>query len=174
LDNHLPQVRKDRQDSRVWMRLWLDSRNLNLPTPYCMKPVSFSTDRRRFIRTAVGASIAPFILPSGLRAQTSANGKLTIGLIGNGKQGNILLKRFLGREDVVVIAVCDVDTNRREATKKVVEDYYGKNQNTAWKGCTAHNDFREVLDRKDIDHRGGRRAGGKRHPLRKTADADGA
>jgi predicted dehydrogenase len=133
------------------MRLWLDSRNLNLPTPYCMKPVSFSTDRRRFIRTAVGASIAPFILPSGLRAQTSANGKLTIGLIGNGKQGNILLKRFLGREDVVVIAVCDVDTNRREATKKVVEDYYGKNQNTAWKGCTAHNDFREVLDRKDID-----------------------
>lgn len=116
-----------------------------------MKPTLFSTNRRQFIRTTVGASLAPFILPSGLRAQDSPNGKLAVGVIGTGKQGGLLLRGFLNREDVVVVAVCDVDTNRREDAKKKVEDFYAAKKPGGWKGCTAHNDFREVLDRKDID-----------------------
>lgn len=118
---------------------------------YLMKPAQFLTDRRRFIRTAVGASIAPFILPSGLRAQTSPNGKIAVGIIGTGKQAKGLMGKFMNLPDVIVVAVCDVDTNRREAAKKKVEEFYGKNKNSAWKGCTAHKDFRELLDRKDID-----------------------
>ncbi len=116
-----------------------------------MKPEIFSTSRRRFLGTAMGASLAPFILPSGLRAQNSPNGKIAVGFIGTGKQAKGLMGKFMSLPDVVVVAVCDVDTNRREAAKKKVEDFYGKNQNTAWKGCTAHKDFRELLDRKDID-----------------------
>ena len=116
-----------------------------------MNPVFSTTSRRRFLGTALGASLAPFILPSGLRAQNSPNGKLAVAIIGTGKQAGGLTGKFLAHPDVVVVAVCDVDTNRREAAKKRVEDHYGKNQNAAWKGCTAHKDFREVLDRKDID-----------------------
>jgi predicted dehydrogenase len=116
-----------------------------------MKPVTFSSTRRRFIGTTLGASFAPFILPSGLRAQNSPNEKLAVAVIGNGKQAKGLMGKFLARPDVVVVAVCDVDTNRREAAKKRVEDHYAKNQTAGWKGCTAHNDFREVLDRKDVD-----------------------
>ena len=116
-----------------------------------MKPLEFSTDRRAFVRTLAGASLAPFILRSGLRAQDSPNGKLAVGFIGVGKQGGMLLKQFLGREDVVVIAVSDVDTTRRDAAKATVEKAYSAKQPGEWKGCTAHNDFREVLDRKDID-----------------------
>ncbi len=116
-----------------------------------MKPSQFSTNRRQFIRTAVGASLAPFILPSGLRAQNSPNGKLSVGFIGTGKQGNILLGRFFALPDAVVVATCDVDTNRREAAKKRIEDNYGKDKPAGWKGCDAYADFRELLDRKDID-----------------------
>lgn len=117
-----------------------------------MKPVPFpTTSRRRFLGTVMGASLAPFILPSGLRAQTSPNGKLAVGFIGTGKQARGLMNKFMNLPDVVVVAVCDVDTNRRDAAKQRVENHYGKNQNTAWKGCTAHKDFRELLDRKDID-----------------------
>ncbi len=116
-----------------------------------MKSASRATSRRAFIRTFAGAATAPFILPSGLRAQTSPNGKLAVAMIGNGKQGGILMGRFLALDDVVVVAVCDVDTNRREAAKKAVEKFYSGKQTKEWKGCSAHKDFREVLDRNDID-----------------------
>src|SRR6218665_150165 len=116
-----------------------------------MKPAFSSTSRRRFLGTTLGASLAPFILPSGLRAQNSPNGKLAVAIIGTGKQAGGLTGKFLRHPAGVVVAGCDVGTNRGEAAKKRVEDHYGKNQNAAWKGCTAHNDFREVLGRKDID-----------------------
>lgn len=99
----------------------------------------------------MGAAAAPFILPSGLRAQNSPNGKISVGIIGVGKQAKGLTGRFLGHPEVVVTAVCDVDTNRREAAKARVEEHYAKNQNASWKGVTAHNDFRELLGREDID-----------------------
>jgi predicted dehydrogenase len=47
--------------------------------------------------------------------------------------------------------VCDVDTNRRTNHKQSVEDFYSKQTNSDFKGCTAHNDFREVLAREDVD-----------------------
>lgn len=117
-----------------------------------MKPLSFTTNRRRFIQTAVAASLGPFILPSGLRAATnSPNDRLNVAFIGVGKQGGHLLSAFLKRPDVQVSAVCDVDTNRRDAAKKRVEDFYAKDKPGSWKGCTSHNDFREIVDMDDID-----------------------
>ena len=103
--------------------------------------------RRSFVRRlAAGALAAPFILPSRIwAAPTGPNSKLTLGFIGMGKQAQGLLGGFIGRQDTQVLAVCDVDTTRRNAAKKRVDDQY---QNTA---CTAYNDFRELIDRKDID-----------------------
>ncbi len=62
------------------------------------------------------------------------------------------LGHFLGSGDVQVVAVCDVDTNRREDAKKTVEKQYADKQKSGrYKGCAAYNDFRELLGRKDID-----------------------
>jgi len=103
--------------------------------------------RRSFLK---GAVVAPFILPSHIwAAETKPNSLLTMGFIGTGKQSRHLLSGFLGN-DTKVLAVCDVDTTRRENAKKKVDDYYAKKGATS-AGCTAYNDFREIIARKDID-----------------------
>ncbi|TDU71093.1 putative dehydrogenase [Prosthecobacter fusiformis] len=108
--------------------------------------------RRSFIKSAAGAVAAPFILPSRIwSAETAPNSRINLGFIGVGKMNSGHLGNFLGRESVQVVAVCDVDTNRRENAKKRVDDTYGKQAGTEYKGCSAYNDFRELLARKDID-----------------------
>jgi predicted dehydrogenase len=73
-----------------------------------------------------------------------------MGFIGVGKQNRFLLTRFLAK-DTQVVAVCDVDTTRRESAKQMVEAAYAQNAPGGYKGCTAYADFRELLARKDID-----------------------
>ena len=104
------------------------------------------TSRRTFLKSiAASAAAAPFLLPSRVwSAPTSPNGKLTMGCIGMGTQMRGLLGNFLG-QDTRMVAVCDVDTTRRTAAKKRVDDFY-KNSD-----CTAYGDFREIINRKDID-----------------------
>lgn len=115
-----------------------------------MKTTRFT--RRNFIRTSTIAAAAPFILPSHIwSAETKPNSRLTLAFIGNGTQGKGLMGGFLGKKETQVVAVCDVDTTRREDAKKRVEDHYAKQTGSDYKGCAAYNDFREVLARKDID-----------------------
>jgi predicted dehydrogenase len=79
------------------------------------------------------------------------NSRLGIGFIGIGKQMRGHIGGFIGKNEVQAIAVCDVDTNRRNDGKKQVEDAYAKKTGTDYKGCEAYNDFRELIARKDID-----------------------
>jgi hypothetical protein len=59
---------------------------------------------------------------------------------------------YAGRKDVQVLAVCDVWRDRREKACKNVNDHYtevyGKGGS---KSCEPYTDFRQVLDRSDID-----------------------
>ncbi len=108
--------------------------------------------RRRFLQSASVLAAAPLILPNRVWSQTTAPSKrLTLGCIGMGKQMKGHLGSFLGRDDVEVLAVCDVDTTRREATKKRVDDAYTKKSGQTRTDCAAYNDFRELIARKDID-----------------------
>jgi predicted dehydrogenase len=106
--------------------------------------------RRAFLqRVAVSAVAAPFILPSRVwAAETSPNAKLRMGFIGMGTQNRGLLGGFLGQE-THVLAVCDVDTTRREAAKTRVDESYKQSGQAG--GCKAYNDFRDIIDRQDID-----------------------
>src|SRR6476619_4804640 len=114
-------------------------------------PLAYST-RRRFLRNTALLAAAPLILPGRVWSQESApSQRLTLGCIGMGKQMKGHLGSFIQRDDVEVLAVCDVDTTRREAAKKRVDDAYTKKAGESYKGCAAYNDFREVLGRKDID-----------------------
>jgi len=113
-----------------------------------------SFSRRRFLRNSVlTGAIAPFILPSRIwAAEAQPNERITLGFIGVGTQGRGLLGGHLRSKDTRVLAVCDVDTTRRENAKKMVDEQYAKDANAASaKGCDAYNDFRELLARKDID-----------------------
>lgn len=116
------------------------------------KPRFFATaaSRRSFLKATALAS-APFILPSGLRAGDKApSKKITMGFIGMGKQNAYLMPSFLSRDSKTqVLAVCDVDTNRRNAAKAKVDAFYKEKGQEA--GCTAYTDWREVIARKDID-----------------------
>jgi predicted dehydrogenase len=104
---------------------------------------------RREIIKAVAA--APFILPSRIwAAETPPSDRLGIGFIGMGIQSRGLLRSFL-YEDVQVLAVCDVDTTRREAARAKVDEHYAAFPATGRPGCAAYDDFRELLDRDDID-----------------------
>ena len=109
-------------------------------------------NRRSFLKTSAVLLSAPFILPSRVWAAESAPSKrLTVGCIGMGKQMGGHLGNCLGRDDIEVLAVCDVDTTRREHAKKRVDTTYAAKAGTAYQGCAAYNDFRELLARKDID-----------------------
>lgn len=111
-----------------------------------------SATRRHFIRSAALGTAAPLILPSRVwSAETAPSSRLTLGFIGLGKMNSGHLNSFLGRKEVQIIAVCDVDTNRRENAQKTVTERYSKDQDSTFKGCAAYNDFRELLARKDID-----------------------
>ena len=108
------------------------------------------TSRRSFLKRAAVSAAAPFLLPSHIwAADTKPNSRLTMGFIGMGMQSRGLLGGFLG-QDTQVLAVCDVDTTRRNDAKKRVDDFYAKQPGRGG-DCKAYNDFREITDRKDID-----------------------
>jgi predicted dehydrogenase len=114
-------------------------------------PRSLSS-RRRFLVSAGLLAAAPFILPRRSWAGEAApSRRVTFGCIGMGTQMRGHLGALLGRDDVQVLAVCDVDTTRREAALKRVNDAYTAKNGTASTACAAYNDFRELLARKDID-----------------------
>ena len=110
--------------------------------------------RRSFLKTAATfAAGAPLILRSNLwTAAVQPSERLTLGFIGLGHQARGLLTDFINRPTTQVVAVCEVDTTRREAAKNFVDDFYAKQSGQdSYKGCTAYSDFRELLARRDID-----------------------
>ncbi len=111
--------------------------------------------RRQFLTTLGAASAAaPFILPSRIWAaqgNSNPNQKITLGFIGVGTQGNGLLQNFIRHPNTQVVAVCDVDKNRRAHWQKWVNEFYASANQKDYKGCDAYNEFEKVLERKDID-----------------------
>jgi predicted dehydrogenase len=105
--------------------------------------------RRNVIK---GVLSAPFILSSrAWSADAAPSDTLGVGFIGMGIQSRGLLRQFLYEDGVQVLAVCDVDTTRREAARQRVDTHYAAFPARGLPGCSAYNDFRELLARKDID-----------------------
>ncbi|MBI4586213.1 MAG: Gfo/Idh/MocA family oxidoreductase [Planctomycetes bacterium] len=109
--------------------------------------------RRRFVKAAAAALAAPALVPSSIfgRAGNAApSERIAVGVIGCGKMANDYhLSTLLTFPDVQIVAVCEVDKNRREHARKRVEGAYSKD--SAYQGCAEHIDFRELIARKDID-----------------------
>jgi len=106
--------------------------------------------RRRFLGRAGAAIAAPHVIAStalGGQDRAPASERIGMGAIGIGSRciGQGVMQNFLSEPDVQMIAVCDVQSKRREAGQAVVNGAYGN------KDCAAHRDLRELLARQDID-----------------------
>ncbi|MGB2865610.1 MAG: Gfo/Idh/MocA family oxidoreductase [Sedimentisphaerales bacterium] len=105
--------------------------------------------RRGFLKgTAAigGAAIGlPAIVPASVFGANAPSNRIVMGAIGVGSQGTGDMQGFLGKPVVLMVAVCDVDKGHRDNAKKIVDDRYGN------KDCTAYHDFRELIDRGDLD-----------------------
>ncbi len=111
-------------------------------------------NRRQFLRaTSLATLTAPFLLHTTRAAsgRKGPNDRIIIGVIGTGKQGRYLTNNFLAMPNTQVVAVSDVDTTRRESTRKMVDEFYTIKGNKELTGCVSYKDFKELLARKDID-----------------------
>lgn len=108
--------------------------------------------RRQFLKRAsgitAGAIAFPYFVSSSALGQggsVAPSNRITLGCIGMGGQGTGDMRGFLGKNEVQVLAVCDVDKKHRDQAKKIVDEKYGNDD------CKTYIDFREVIERKDID-----------------------
>jgi Oxidoreductase family, C-terminal alpha/beta domain/Oxidoreductase family, NAD-binding Rossmann fold len=107
--------------------------------------------RRGFLQTAASAGaavLAPTIIPAsalGKDGFVAPSERIIMGGIGIGNRGTYDLGCFLEQKDAQFVAVCDVKEVRRIAAKKRIDERNGN------KDCVMIRDFRELLDRPDID-----------------------
>ena len=128
--------------------------------------------RRRFVKGAAGVS-AFTILPRSILGgpgRVAPSEKTTLACIGIGGQGQINLSNLLDFEEVQVVAVCDVNRegsgyisanwdNRektrgggRELGRRMVDEHYAKKKGvTNYRGCRTYGDYRELLEKEDVD-----------------------
>lgn len=109
---------------------------------------------RRSFHRGLFSIVPATALGSAVRAAPS--NRVALAVIGTGGQGTSDLKGFLQDERVQVVAVCDVERESgrynksigvcgREPARRLVDKRYDG------KGCAVHEDFREVLARRDVD-----------------------
>lgn len=128
--------------------------------------------RRRFLGgIAAGATftVVPRIVLGG-KGHVPPSEKTTLALIGMGGQGHVNLFNFLHLDEVQVVAVCDVNREGggyiswnwmqgkdrklggREPARRLVDEHYARRKGLGeYRGCKAYADFRELLEREDVD-----------------------
>ncbi len=115
------------------------------------------TRREILKRTAAlaGSLAAPLTLRStalGLDGSTAPSNRITVGAIGVGCMGGGHFHIMANYPDVQLLALSDVDSWRRDHSTKVLQEVYGARQPSGqFNGFKAYDDFRELLDRDDID-----------------------
>ena len=112
--------------------------------------------RRAFIRqmtaTAVSLNTFPSIVPSSVFGETAPSNRINIGAIGTGRISRGHDMPGVWKFDTArIMAVCDLDSNRANDAKTLVNGYYSRKAGKPYDGVTVYADFRELLKNKDID-----------------------
>ena len=117
-----------------------------------MNALSKAKVGRRQAMQTMAALTAPMFVSAkalGLGGHVAASERLTVAMIGCGKMAkDYHLPELLNQKDVQLVAVCDVDRDRRQHAAKMVNAKYEADSR---QGCAEYSDFREVLSRPDID-----------------------
>jgi hypothetical protein len=97
--------------------------------------------RRQFMKSLAAPAVFGFpmivprrVLGAGL---TAPSDRITFASIGVGSQGTGNLRTWLNKDDVRVVAVCDVRKEYRQRAKDAVDTRYGDSN------CKGYNDFRD-------------------------------
>jgi predicted dehydrogenase len=128
--------------------------------------MSTRVTRRRILKQAFLAGLAgltvPKVIPSGVIAwagSPGANDRIVLGAIGVRRMGGALVRRAFARfENVRIAAVADVDLRLAEAIAEpldrdatLIGDRYIPAQPGDLSSVEPYQDYRKLLDRKDID-----------------------
>lgn len=112
----------------------------------CSMKKTSTVSRRHFLRhaaTATAAGVAlPYFVPSGVLAangQPGANDRINLGVIGMGRRAGDLVREAARLTDARLMAFADLNLQRAKAES-------AKNNN-----CFACQDYRQLLERKDVD-----------------------
>lgn len=125
-------------------------------------------NRRQFLKTSAalaGGLAAPSIIPASALGRTSRpapSDRITLGFIGTGNMGMNHVMGFLAEDRVQIAAVCDVNEGSggywngtyagRLPAQQTINFHYGEDiRSGAFSACDAYEDFRELLERDDID-----------------------
>ncbi|MCC5931917.1 MAG: Gfo/Idh/MocA family oxidoreductase [Cyclobacteriaceae bacterium] len=110
--------------------------------------------RRDFISKSLAAMATVAIVPRhvlGGRNFVAPSDKIVLGLIGAGKQSRGLAGQFMKLPDAQLIAASDVYEAKLNAFKNLVEKYYAENTGSGFKGFSIYKEYKELLERSDID-----------------------
>lgn len=141
---------------------------MKVPSSPTVPAAPHRASRREFLKRTLSATTATLAAPVFLPASALGRGglippseRVNMGFIGVGGQGmghliggawTYISGGYVSRDDVQVLAVCDVWQSRRETARQRVESYYAARAGAGtYKGCQACRDFRELLARPDID-----------------------
>jgi len=110
--------------------------------------------RRSFIKTSLigtaGLAVFPGIIPARLLGADAPGKKINVAQIGCGRMGRSDMGNVLNESLARVVAVCDLDSKRLAAGKKMAEDFYSKQGESGVNVKTFH-DYHDVLASPDID-----------------------
>ncbi len=103
-------------------------------------------NRRSFIKAVLAAGAAPLIAPSNvLYGATAPSNRINIASVGVGSQGSGLFGTLLQPDWIRVVGVADCFKKKRDARAAQANERYQGNL------CTAYRDFREMVERADVD-----------------------
>lgn len=129
------------------LRAWSRGRSGNSIT-------SCKVNRRSFLKNSLRGTAAlallPNIIPARLLGADAPSKKLHVAQIGCGRMGHSDMGNILTEPLARVVAVCDLDSKRFAAGKKMAEDYYAGQGESGVTVKTFH-DYHDVLASPDID-----------------------
>jgi predicted dehydrogenase len=116
-------------------------------------PISKQYSRRSFVKNGLKAAVVFTIVPRfvlGGKGYLPPSDRINLGFIGTGKQAKGLVNSF--KNIAQTVAGSDVDSQKLAAFQLLTEKHYAEaTQKEKYAGFTGYPDFRELLERKDID-----------------------
>jgi predicted dehydrogenase len=107
--------------------------------------------RRAILKTGLAAAGFPAIVPATVFGQNAPSNRINVGAIGVGRISRVhdlpAIRKYDGAR---IIAVCDLDSNRMELGKTLVNGFYSTG-GKPYNGTIGYRDYRELLANKDID-----------------------
>ena len=101
--------------------------------------------RRNFLKSTLAAPMFVSASAMGTFGNVAPSNRIVMGCIGVGSQGTGDMRNFMRHDEAYIRAICDVDGSHRQRAKKSVDDFNDNND------CVAYLDFRELLERDDLD-----------------------